>query len=147
MPFVNRWVFLSKNGCEKGDRKGKRFQTTGVFSGLCQERIHVNAEDLEIDFLEIIHGRKCLGTPKDLVFWIENCHNKSLETQDIKYENGGRDHLTKSWDLWTEMAVGKECVSVHVHVRTCICTCVAFMGYIPRAEHLIMVFLILITIL
>lgn len=95
-----------KDSYEKKGRKGEPHQSTGTFSGPCQERIHVKVEDLEIDLLKIIHGlvpyRKPLGTPNDLVLWIENC-SKSLEA--VEYENSGRDHLTKYLVIWIEMAV------------------------------------------
>ena len=46
--------FPFKDVCAKGRRKGEPPQTTGAFSGQHEERIHVDVEDLETDFLKII---------------------------------------------------------------------------------------------
>lgn len=55
--FVNRWAFLSKIVVEREVGKENHLRTQVLSqTGPFQERIHVNVEDLEIDFLKIIHG-------------------------------------------------------------------------------------------
>ena len=73
--------------------------------------------DTEIDYLKLFMLctlQNVFGTPRGMVFQIENSPKKSLK-HVYKNENGGKDHLTNYLVYWTETGVVKE--------RVCVCVC------------------------